>query len=322
MEPIELKPLSLSDIFDQCFTLLARVYKRLFSVGAVILFPTAIVVWLLFRNFFAFFGIYGDSLAGVPDSEAMLGLSKAIGGMSVGILILLIAETILFVSYTLIVCGETVGRRYETREALSLAFSGRGAKAVAQRFLANAAASLVYLVPYTLFIVILAIDISPFTALISFLFMFLGIGLFIYLRVRWAFGVTTISWEERGIFEAFGRSSELVNGNGWRVFGILALFSLMAGFAINLILTPVQFFVLWDVLVAYIAMFSDLASNPENVDPSGIFTALKNLGASFALLIGLSVLLTTTVKSIYISTLYFDLRARQDEFNASLPDIR
>jgi hypothetical protein len=29
--------------------------------------------------------------------------------------------------------------------------------------------------------------------------------------------------EDKGVFEAFGRSRELVRGNGWRVFGTIAL---------------------------------------------------------------------------------------------------
>jgi hypothetical protein len=39
----------------------------------------------------------------------------------------------------------------------------------------------------------------------------------------WAVVAPSIVVEDKGVFEAFGRSRELVRGNGWRVFGTIAL---------------------------------------------------------------------------------------------------
>jgi hypothetical protein len=49
--------------------------------------------------------------------------------------------------------------------------------------------------------------------------------------------------ENRGIGEAFGRSRELVRGNGWNVFGVIVLtFVLLLGasIALRLILSPLD----------------------------------------------------------------------------------
>jgi hypothetical protein len=71
----------------------------------------------------------------------------------------------------------------------------------------------------------------------------LGIGVFIgflllivpglYLLTIWAVTAPAIVVERRGAIEAFGRSHELVSGQGWTVFGaILVAFLILVGLAI------------------------------------------------------------------------------------------
>jgi hypothetical protein len=50
----------------------------------------------------------------------------------------------------------------------------------------------------------------------------------------WAVIAPSIVVEERGVFEAFGRSRELVRGNGWQVFGAIVLAFLIV-FAVGLV---------------------------------------------------------------------------------------
>jgi len=59
----------------------------------------------------------------------------------------------------------------------------------------------------------------------------------------WIFVIPAIVLENRGIGDAFGRSRELVRGNGWNVFGVIVLtFVLLFGvsLAIRLILAPLD----------------------------------------------------------------------------------
>lgn len=59
----------------------------------------------------------------------------------------------------------------------------------------------------------------------------------------WIFVIPAIVLENRGIGEAFGRSRELVRGNGWNVFGVIVLtFVLLLGVSIvlRLILAPLD----------------------------------------------------------------------------------
>ncbi len=70
-----------------------------------------------------------------------------------------------------------------------------------------------------------------------------GIGLLLlivpglYLLTIWAVGVPAIVVERAGVIEAFGRSHELVRGNGWTVFGaIVVAFLLLWGLGFAAIL--------------------------------------------------------------------------------------
>jgi hypothetical protein len=59
----------------------------------------------------------------------------------------------------------------------------------------------------------------------------------------WIFVIPAIVLENRGVGESFGRSRELVRGNGWNVFGVIVLtFVLLLGvsIAIRLILAPLD----------------------------------------------------------------------------------
>jgi hypothetical protein len=59
----------------------------------------------------------------------------------------------------------------------------------------------------------------------------------------WIFVIPAIVLENRGVGESFGRSRELVRGNGWNVFGVIVLtFVLLLGVSIvlRLILAPLD----------------------------------------------------------------------------------
>jgi hypothetical protein len=59
------------------------------------------------------------------------------------------------------------------------------------------------------------------------------------LATWWALVVPAIVFEGRSVFEAFGRSRELVRGNGWNVFGLIVLTFLVllgAGIVVGLLL--------------------------------------------------------------------------------------
>jgi hypothetical protein len=65
----------------------------------------------------------------------------------------------------------------------------------------------------------------------------------LYLMTIWIAVIPAIVLEHRGIGESFGRSRELVSGNGWNVFGVIVLTILLligVGIVVGLILSPLE----------------------------------------------------------------------------------
>lgn len=65
----------------------------------------------------------------------------------------------------------------------------------------------------------------------------------LYLITIWIAVIPAIVLENRGIGESFGRSRELVRGNGWNVFGVIVLTFLIllgVGIVVGLVLSPIE----------------------------------------------------------------------------------
>jgi hypothetical protein len=71
----------------------------------------------------------------------------------------------------------------------------------------------------------------------------------LFLLTIWAVLAPVIVVERAGVFEAFGRSRELVKGNGWQVFGVIVLLFIIQ-FVASLILTAIAIAIA-DSIVGY-----------------------------------------------------------------------
>ncbi|HEY4278932.1 MAG TPA: hypothetical protein VGM91_11960 [Conexibacter sp.] len=101
----------------------------------------------------------------------------------------------------------------------------------------------------------------------------IAIGLFLliipglFLLTIWAVGAPALVVEQTGVFRAFGRSQELVKGNGWNVFGLLLILwvlligvSIVAGAIGNLGGDAVAAIVSWLATVAIAPVLALAAS--------------------------------------------------------------
>lgn len=70
----------------------------------------------------------------------------------------------------------------------------------------------------------------------------IGIPLAIYFGIRWSFAIPVIMLEGLGAREAISRSSDLVRGTWWRVFGIIIVLAVIAA-VISGLLNLILFFV-------------------------------------------------------------------------------
>jgi hypothetical protein len=79
----------------------------------------------------------------------------------------------------------------------------------------------------------------------------------VYLFTIWAVIAPVIVVERRGVFESFGRSRELVRGNGWRVLGALVvafLFTLLATLVLGAIAAAIAEDPIFEVVVTALAL--------------------------------------------------------------------
>jgi hypothetical protein len=91
------------------------------------------------------------------------------------------------------------------------------------------------------------INVLSAAGLLASLAIGIGLALFIVpgliLLTIWSLLVPAIMLEGTGVFRAFGRSQELVRGNAWNVFAVVALsivLLLLAGIVVGLILQPID----------------------------------------------------------------------------------
>ena len=103
----------------------------------------------------------------------------------------------------------------------------------------------------------------------------------LFLITIWAVIVPVVVIERTGVFDAFGRSRELVKGNGWQVFGVLVLLFIGAFVA--------------QILIAAIL--------------GGIFDSVFG----FALGVLLTSLLISPLTALAASVIFFDLKAIKGE---------
>ena len=115
----------------------------------------------------------------------------------------------------------------------------------------------------------------------------IGIPLFFFLLVIWSFATHAVVIENRGVFNALGRSRELVRGNWWRVFGIGLVFMLIV-FAVVL-------------LIVLVSIIIDLLFNPGPL--------------AYSILGGVVGALLSPVYYIASTLLYIDLRVRKEGYN-------
>ncbi len=112
----------------------------------------------------------------------------------------------------------------------------------------------------------------------------IGLPFALYFTIKWLFVLQTVMLEGGRLTQSLRRSSELVAGNWWRAFGIWALFTTataIAGSAFRTLLIPLE-------------------------QPDGIYTVI--------LQVVFPALLFAPLATIAHTLLYFDLRARREQY--------
>ena len=174
--------------------------------------------------------------------------------------------------------------------------------------------ALAFAIPFI--VIFIMIPFMRGTSFMSVLFIpFLLLPFSLYFAVRWGFVAEVFLIEKTGIKDAFKRSSELVRGTWWRVFGILVLI-LMLSAAIHYILQLSLGLILILTKLAGATDFKDLfqwSIMETGLDSSNIFF--------YAVMTCTDLVLSTLTAPIWvigITLLYFDLRIRKEGFDIEI----
>lgn len=145
----------------------------------------------------------------------------------------------------------------------------------------------------------------------------IGLPFGIYLGIRWGIYTLPLMFEDKTAMGSLRRSSELVKGTWWRVFGIMLLLFIICQMIQTIVSTSVSF------IFFMITGFSDL----QNV---GVWESIQRIFAPTPLHIGWFLYLIQSFVSVGIASiampiacigstlLYFDLRIRKEAYDIEL----
>ncbi|MYK93634.1 hypothetical protein F4009_06470 [Candidatus Poribacteria bacterium] len=175
-----------------------------------------------------------------------------------------------------------------------------------------------------------AVLIIPFIVSLLFLSSFVRRGIFsfrvlfipfaflpfsIYFAVRWGFVFEVLLLEKTNVKNAFKRSSELVRGTWWRVFGLLVL----------ILLLSVAILYIFEISLGSIFILAKAAGGTDFKELIQWSVMEDDLGSSNLIFYGImtctDLILKTLIFPIWvigIVLLYFDLRIRKEGFDIEI----
>jgi hypothetical protein len=346
MEPLR-KPLALGDIFDRTFSVIGKTFLRNLCIGIIVLAPAA---YILSIGTQAYFSAISEMVSHFPQTKtsihaqqgtenkepqqddeasesspqeepavsnqpktpedtmnAVRPMLSAFGLAGLAYLFFVCASISSRALCSRIICKEFDGEQLSWNEIFTSGSLRMIFKSLGQVFLE----ALVYI--GTMVIVTILAVVCVFFGKIGIVFMVLiivsSLALMLFFNIRWTFTVVTIVNEDVGAMQSFVRSTSLVKDHWWRTLGITMLLGFIIMFGISLIVTPVGFYLMWDFYSAY---FKSLGAPAP--DPMQSIKLLGSLGWGFGIMIAVDALLKLLVEPAYKCAMYFDLRARHNEF--------
>jgi hypothetical protein len=299
-------PMNLGDIISSTVQLIGKVVLRYLSIVLVIFIPASVIITFAMRDYYSFLG---DAVG----KANLAGAGVHFGILLIGIGTIIVAVISGTVAVTTIVRGEIYGLRCRWQEAIGSAFGVYGRRAVGQ--LAVIGISFICAVIFCVFVFVIVKGYVLVTVFAALAVIAAVVGA-MYVYMRFAFSVTAIVCEEASVIRSMRRSWDLVRGTWWRVCGIMFLMAMLSGFAVTIVTTPLTFLGFWDF---YKESFKAMAAGHGGLDPAAMPGALKSMGLGLGISTSVNIALMGLITPIYTTLLYYDLRARNGEFQAPEP---
>jgi hypothetical protein len=305
----------LADLFDGTFRTLSRTWLTTLVCGGVLFIPVAVFSGWSFGKFFTAV----SAMAGDVGTEELTAHLLPLGVAYAWIVLAALAQgfAILFVRACVTECTARVVRGEKT-DPLAIAghvFTRFYGRLIGQRALQYLILGLISVGLTTIgtgAVVFLAIGRSSVVAPLAITVAVLGgLVLTYYLAIRWSLTLESIVVENRKIRESFTRSTGLVHGAWWRIFGFTLLISLMVSFGVSLIATPVVFFATIRRYVEFVAGLEQNVNSTEDM-MSLMKSLFSGMAPQLAILTYVQGLLSSFVAPVFMTLLFFELGKRTD----------
>jgi len=306
-------PLTIGDMFDRTFRTFVRIFPRALPVALIMIVPPGLLLAAALDMFYTSLGAILPSLmfAIEPDPDLLRTLFWSLLLLSLSGFALLAAMVSVRVAVTALSCADLSGSVMTWQQALGRATGSLFTRALIQVTLEFSVYALLFTGGYGIITFGAAVQASVLV-LVGFLALLAGGILVAWWAVRWSQTYAVITCEDVGAVGAFRRSASLVQGSWWRVLGVLLLFGFLKEFVAGLITTPLSLFAFWDFYQSYFAL---MASPETAVAGPEIFSEMfASLGLGTGLVATVALMLSSLIVPVYLSVLYFDLRARSGEF--------
>ncbi|MFE7790249.1 hypothetical protein [Streptomyces sp. NPDC057460] len=322
---IPLRPLNLGDILGGAFSTMGRYWKQLFGVGVAVYGGALVVVGAAVAIAYSAVSdplhrVIGLSSEESPSTEDVVPLVIAFGAVwLVAVLVLMTATAMMYATVPAILQDAVLGR--PTTFGIIWRRAWARVPAVIGTVLLT---SLVAVIPMVLMMVAFIAMTIAFITLdsgsgsgVAIAVGIVGVlataPLAIWLWVKFSLAPAAAVFEGQRPIAALRRSSQLVRGDWWRIFGISLLAMVMAAVASYIIQLP---FSILGMFPGVIGMES-LGSDPN---PTAVIVAMS--GYLVASLLGQLVgqLVSATFPQLVTGLLYVDRRMRNENLGPALAE--
>jgi hypothetical protein len=305
---IPLRPLGVGEILDGAVSTMRAHWRTVLGVALVVALVTetinTLITWWLFSGM-------DDKLNDFPDNPSFGDVMNVFGGLFAGAgfaqLITLLGTLIVTAMLTMVVSRSVLGRPVSTGEAWN------DAKPLLPRLL-----GLTLLLPLIGLAIMIIAALPGVLALVAgsdalgatllVLGLLAGVGVSVWLLVRFSLAHPALMLEKQGVITSMNRSTKLVRGSWWRVFGVLLLTSIITMIISGIVETP--FTVISLIVDGHAA--GGFFTGESTGDPGLSSLAITGIGTA----LGMTV--TFPISAGVTTLLYIDQRIRREALDIEL----
>jgi len=303
-----------AELLDRTFHVMSRTWVTTLVLGGVLFVPTSYFIGWAYGRLFDVLGkvkgMAGDNPTFLLATLGMAYLWLVIAALAQGLVQLMVracvtehagraargenaASTRVITHVVGKKYGRLIGQRVLQLAILSVTF---GAAAMA----AGAAGAIAAALHATFLAILLGVLLGC-----------AGLALAIWLSVRFSVTLESLVIDGVKVEESFNRSTAVVHGNWWRVFGCTLLFGLMVSFASSLIATPI---VLFSGLRRYVQFLEALLRGTSGTEGGNelLLNLLAGMGRRMGLFQYVSSLLGSFVTPVFMTMLFLELKRRHE----------